>query len=303
MKKLCLAICLCLVSVMLVAQQDPIYSLYLNNPFVLNPAYAGLQNNLSTSASFRQQWAGLAGSPTTINANGHMSLFKNTMGTGLLLTSDQTGSTDVTEVFGAYSYRIRINSSNTLAFGIQGGMQNFNISTSGVKPQHTNDPFFENAIRQTKPMLGAGVILTSDKYFFSFSVPRMLKNNLESAGLQGELYNQHFYLLGSYVFMLQERIRLKPSVLLRMVNNAPVTYDVNAALIFFENYQAGVLTRNFNTYGLFFQLLIRDFLRVGYVFEVPTGNSVGAQFTSHELTAGVRFNVLRFHSNMSVFSY
>ena len=100
MKKLCLAICLCLVSVMLVAQQDPIYSLYLNNPFVLNPAYAGLQNNLSTSASFRQQWAGLAGSPTTINANGHMSLFKNTMGTGLLLTSDQTGSTDVTGASG-----------------------------------------------------------------------------------------------------------------------------------------------------------------------------------------------------------
>ncbi len=303
MKKICLCIWLSLVAGWSFGQQDPIYSLYLNNPFVLNPAYAGLQNNLSTAASVRAQWAGLEGSPTTLNANGHMSLFKNQMGTGLLLSSDKAGATTITEVFGAYSYRIRINASNTLAFGIQGGMQNYNLNTSSLNPQHSGDPFFSDQIRVTKPMLGAGVILTSDRYFFSVSVPRMLKSNLESAGLQGSYYNQHYYLLGSYVFMLQDRIRLKPSVLVRMVNHAPAAVDLNAALIFFENYQAGVLTRNFNTYGLFFQILIKDFLRVGYVFEVPTGNSVGAQFTSHELTAGLRFNVLRFHSNMSVFSY
>lgn len=302
MKRIWIVICVCAPQ-WLFGQQDPIYSLYLNNPFVLNPAYAGMQNNLSTSVSFRQQWAGLEGAPRTINANGHISLFNNKMGSGLLLTSDMIGSTTITEVYGAYSYRLDLDGRHTLAMGIQGGMQNYNIQTDGVTPQHANDPFFQGPIRQSKPMVGAGVILTSDKFFVGFSVPRMLKNNLEDAGLQGSLYNQHFYLLGSYVFMLQERIRLKPSVLLRMVNNAPVTTDINAALIFFENYQAGALTRNFNTYGIFFQMLIKDLLRVGYVFEVPTGSSVGARYTTHELTAGIRFNVLKFHSNMSVFSY
>lgn len=302
MRKLYL-LALCLASQLSFGQQDPIYSLYLTNPFVINPAYAGLQNNLSAAMSVRQQWAGLEGSPLTLNANGHMSLVNNTMGTGLILLSDRIGATTVTEAYGAYSYRIRIDGGHTLSFGIQAGVQNYNVGQDGVNPQHDNDPFFESPIRETQAMLGAGVILTGDKFFASFSVPRMLKNNLDAAGLQGSLYNQHFYLLGSYLFFIQERIRLKPSILLRMVNNAPVSYDLNASLIFFENYQAGVLTRNFNTYGLFFQMLVKDFFRFGYVFEIPTGRSVGAQFTTHELTVGVRFNVLKGHSNMSVFSY
>jgi len=38
------------------AQQDPLYSQYINNPFVINPAYGGITNNLNA--------------PLTIDTNG-----------------------------------------------------------------------------------------------------------------------------------------------------------------------------------------------------------------------------------------
>ena len=78
---------------------------------------------------------------------------------------------------------------------------------------------------------------------------------------------------------------------------------LNASLILYENYSAGLLTRNFNTYGIFLQAQPKDALRLGYVFELPTGKSVGSNFTTHEITLGIRMNALPFHSNNSVLSF
>lgn len=293
----------CLLTSSAIAQQDPLYSLYINNPFVLNPAYGGMTNNLNTSVSCRNQWVGLADSPQTSNANAHISLFENKMGAGLILVSDKIGASTVNEAWATYSYRARLNSEVTLAFGIQGGVSNHKINNSKVNKYDATDPLFQDNYSETSPSVGAGMILTSDRFFVGLSVPRMLKSELHTEHFQTTLYNQHFYALGSYIFTIQERIRLKPSVLVKKASNAPVSVDLNAALIFFENYQGGILTRDFNTYGLFVQALFSNVFRFGYVFEVPTGASVGANFTTHEITIGVRVDALPGHSNMSIFSF
>lgn len=299
-------ICILMLSLFCVpvsAQQDPLYSQYLNNPFVLNPAYAGLTNNLNLSVSYRTQWAGFAGSPKTINANGHMSLANNKMGLGLMVVSDQIGGSVVNEVFGSYSYRINLTEDKVLSFALQAGFANYQIDNSKVNPFDKGDQLFIGTNSETKPSFGFGAILKSEKFFVSLSVPRMLRTTLQTQGLQSSLYTQHFYLMGSYLFFLSERIRFKPATLIKYVSGAPASVDVNASLIIHENYQAGVLTRNFNTYGIFLQALLQDSFRIGYTFEVPTGSSVGSNFTSHEITLGYRLNALSFHKNSGVISF
>jgi hypothetical protein len=88
-----------------------------------------------------------------------------------------------------------------------------------------------------------------------------------------------------------------------MVSGAPASIDLNASVILYENYQAGVLTRDFNTYGLFLQGIFKNSFRLGYVFEVPTANSVGTNFTTHEITLGFRMNLFTFHENSSAISF
>ena len=284
------------------AQQDPLYSQYINNPFVLNPAYAGLTNNLNIAVSYRQQWTGLEGGPKTFNANGHISLFDNKMGAGLMFISDRVGAATVNEAYGSYSYRIQITGDKTLSFGLQMGMVNYQFDNSKVNPANPADPLY-TGWNETKPSLGAGVILKNDKFFVGLSVPRMLKSTLSTGGMQSTLYTQHFYLMGSYLFFIADRIHLKPSALLKLVSGAPASVDLNASLIFLENYSAGVLTRNFNTYGLFLQAIVKDKFRFGYVFELPTGKSVGSNFITHEITVGFRMNALRFHDNRAIMSF
>ena len=58
---------------------------------------------------------------------------------------------------------------------------------------------------------------------------------------------------------------------------------MNKILCFFDSTpKSAEVRRNFNTYGLLAQAWFRD-LRVGYVFEVPTNQSVGQRFTSHDI--------------------
>lgn len=284
------------------AEQDPLYSQYINNPFVLNPAYAGFTKNLQTTLSYRQQWSGFEGSPKTINASGHLSLFDNRTGAGVMIVSDQIGSSLTTEIVGSYAYRIPLGNTRTLSFGLQAGMTTFKVDNSDVKAFDVNDPYFQGSLTETKPNFGAGLILNSDRYFLGLSVPRMMNSSLSQDGFSAATYTQHYYAMGSYLFFLTDRIRFKPSLLMKLTSGAPASMDANASLILREQYQVGVLTRNFNTYGFLVQGVFKDFFRVGYVFEVPTGSSVGPFYT-HQLTLGLRFNVLNFHDNSSVMSF
>lgn len=295
MKRLSPVLVLCILTTVCSAQQDPLYSQYINNPFVLNPAYAGLTNNLNASLSYRQQWTGFEGRPTTINANAHMSLLNNTMGTGLMVVSDQVGATTVMEVYGSYAYRIKVADDKTLSFGLQAGFINYKTENAKLTIQDPGDPVFTGETSDLKPAIGSGIILTGDKFFIGLSVPRMLNVKARAEEFNYTVYTQHFYAMGSYLFFLNDRVRFKPSVLAKVVKGAPLSADVNAAFIIHEKYTAGVLTRNFSTYGVLLQAMIRNSFRLGYTMEVPTGRSVGTSFLTHEITLGFRADVLRFH--------
>ncbi len=276
------------------AQQDPLYSQYINNPMVINPAYAGLNDKFNGSISYRNQWGGFEGNPTTVNVNSHMSLVDNKVGVGALLVQDNIGIAKNTEFQAAASYKLKLND-KTFSFGMQMGFINFRNNYSDLKLSSPNDPAFIQGQNITKPNLGAGAILKSEKYFLGLSVPRLLSTTISSGGQDYKLYQQHYYLFGAYVFYLTERLRLKPSILLKGVKGSPISADLNFNLNIDEKYSAGIFTRNFNAFGLLLQAKFLDKYKFGYTFEVPTNSSVGAQFTTHELFLGITMPVLNYH--------
>lgn len=286
---------LCLASFPALAQQDPLYSQYLLNPLTLNPAYAGLNNNLNAMASYRTQWVGIEGHPETLSASVHSSLVDNKVGAGLLLIADRIGNVKTTEAMASFAYKLPLNDETTFSFGMQAGIQNFRTDYSELNIQDRTDVAFLGGERGTRFNLGAGAILKSEKYLIGLSVPRLIPTKFENGGQEFQLYNQHFYLMGAYVHYLNEHIRLKPTVLLRGVKGAPVSVDLGFNINLNAIHTAGIFTRSFNTYGLLLQTLVKDKLRFGYVFEMPTNNSVGTSFSTHELTVGVMLSAFSFH--------
>lgn len=285
-----------LVAARLCAQQDPIYAQYLTNPMLLNPSYAGLNNNLQVNAGYRLQWMGLESSPRTFNLNGNMSIVENKAGIGASLVQDQIGNTAITEFNAAFAYKLKLKEDLTFSFGMQGGVLGFKTDNGDLNIRDGNDDAFpEGIIRSSNINLGAGVTLMSDKFMIGLSVPRMLPSKINSGSQQFELYNQHFYLFGAYVHTINEHLRFKPSLLLRGVKGAPLSADVALNLNINLKHTAGLFVRNLNTYGVLLQTMIGEKLRLGYVFELPSSKSVGTQFTTHEIQLGLRMGVLNFH--------
>src|SRR3954464_11272768 len=74
-----------------VAQQRPVQSLYMFDPLLINPAYAGQQVQLSATMIYRNQWVNLDGAPKTLTATIHSGFYKAKMGLGLIITNDVIG--------------------------------------------------------------------------------------------------------------------------------------------------------------------------------------------------------------------
>src|SRR6478736_5308000 len=158
MQKLLLIIFLLFFSIRSQAQMDPLHAQYLNNPLVINPAYTGLNNNFNASISYRKQWSGFEGNPTTVNISGHTALHKNKMGLGFLLVQDKIGVNTNTEAYATYAYRLKFNNTS-LSFGLQGGLVNYKSNNSDLNAYDPSDPAFTNSENVTKPSFGAGIIL------------------------------------------------------------------------------------------------------------------------------------------------
>jgi type IX secretion system PorP/SprF family membrane protein len=296
MKKILLAISFLMIAIKMQAQVDPLYAQYLTNPLTINPAYTGLNNNLNMSISYRKQWAGFEGSPTTANISAHSSFKNDRMGIGAIFVSDRIGSNKNTEAHLTYSYKIKAGNS-TFSFGLQAGFINFTSNNAELNPFDPMDPAFANDVNVTRPSFGAGLILRSERYFIGLSSPRLLTNAVDIGGIETKLYSQHYYLLGAYVFNLSERLRLKPSILLKGVNGSPLSLDYNASFNLDEKYTIGLFARNLNTCGLLAQVRFAEAYRLAYTFETPLNNSIESRFTSHELTFGVNLSLFSFQTS------
>ncbi len=294
MRKL-LPLVLLAISLPAMAQQDPIYSQYIMNPLVINPAYAGLPITLTLTGTYRIQWAGFEGQPNTFNLNGSTALVDNKVGVGFMFSHDQLGNTKNTEFNASFAYKLDLGKDRVLSFGLQAGLLNYRIDNSDLNVFDEGDEAFMNNETGTTLTIGAGLILKAPDFLIGLSVPRMLPTKFTAGDSEFELYNQHYYLFGAYVFYLNEQIKFKPTALVRAVTGAPASVDVGANFIFNSAHTAGVFTRNFKTYGILLQTLYREKFRFGYVFELPTNKSVGANFTTHEISLGLRLSVFSFH--------
>src|SRR5690606_30520534 len=76
-KSIVAVVCMLLGSLKGFAQQDPQYTQYMYSQNVINPAYAGINDYLSTGVLYRAQWLGMKNAPSTGTVSLHTPVAKN----------------------------------------------------------------------------------------------------------------------------------------------------------------------------------------------------------------------------------
>src|SRR5882724_7047098 len=215
---------LLLCSAMLRAQQRPIQSLYMFDPLLINPAYAGNQVQLSATAIYRNQWVNLDGAPKTFTMTAHSGFRKYRVGVGFILSNDQIGIHNDVGFYGVYSYKIPVWKKGTLSFGLQGGFNNLRSNYDLLTLKTGTDQGLNGIISVFNPNVGAGVYYRQNSFYLGLSVPYILDNKvvgLDNFSSKLSRQQRYYYIMTGFTKKLSNIVKVVPSVLARGQENAP----------------------------------------------------------------------------------
>jgi type IX secretion system PorP/SprF family membrane protein len=272
------------------AQQVATYAQYMFNGLAINPAYAGSHDALSATALVRFQNVGLDGAPKTQTFSLHTPLLNKRVGLGMLAIRDEIGVITQTGLHFSYAYRIPVSENATLSMGLQGGFGIYDANYTELEIPPTNDPAFQQNVREIRPNIGAGLYLYSRNYYIGLSAPHLVNNAFDRGENFETVYqNKPILLTAGYVFPIHRLLKLKPSFLLKVVDDRPVEFDLNANLLFDEVLWAGISYKSTKTVSLILQAQVTDQIQFGYSYQITAGPIRVVELGSHEVMVNYRF--------------
>ncbi len=279
------------------AQQDALYSQYMFNGLILNPAYAGSRDLASMTLINRWQWTGIEEAPRSFMLGFHTPTPDRRHGLGLGLLHDKIWVLNNTVLDLNYAYRIPIKKA-TLALGLRGGFQYYTADFSQIPVKQGGDPVFEgNGFRRLIPTTGAGIYFQSETFYLGASTPNFLKGRLYTFEMYDLSYAErhpHFYFTGGMVIKASEDFRVRYSALLRYVQGVPLSADLNLGLVFRDFLWVGMGLRVKSALNFMAEWRINEQFRIGYAYDVGVAGIAKGAGGSHELRLGIDFGFKKY---------
>jgi type IX secretion system PorP/SprF family membrane protein len=256
------------------AQQDPMISQYMSNQVFLNAAYAGSHDYSTLSGLYRKQWVNFPGSPRTSFLSYDGRLKCSNVGLGLIFINDKLGVTEESQVAGNFAYHIPLGKGH-LSLGLKAALSYYTAQLTDLTIWDANDKVYAADINgRWIPNFGTGAYYYTDRFYAGLSVPHLLNYSKPSSSLIAEIkkipnYERHYFFSTGYVFDLKSDVYLKPSVLIKYVEDAPVEADLNLNVFFMNRFMLGGAYRTRDGLVAMTEIKITNKLRLGYAFDWP----------------------------------
>lgn len=256
----------------------PVFSQYLQNGFLVNPAYAGTRGALSGFLSYRMQWMGIDNAPVFQTISFHAPMKNDRVSLGISGQFMHYGFTRSRSIYASYAYNIRV-AGGKLSFGLKGGVDLSNNDYSGISLTDPGDPVFTGDGKSyALPNIGAGVYYSNDKYFAGLSVPQFLSYKKTGSGSVQAFHSfgrYDFIITGGALFELSDFLKFKPSTLISysfQETKRLMQFDLNTNLIFADLIWAGASYRTTEKVVVgIAQVQLNQQLMLGFSYDYPVG--------------------------------
>jgi type IX secretion system PorP/SprF family membrane protein len=285
------------------AQQVPISTIFVENPFAFNPALAGTDNGFKVRLNSRMQWMGFGDGPVTNVLSAYGPHAVRPMGYGANVAFDKTGPVSMLKANGCFGYNIYLQASDIrVSFGLSLGFIQYKADGTQFSLLSPNDPKApETVMSNFKPDAGAGVYVYHHDWFFGISAQQLFSNNIKftKEGEDNKLnrLKTHYYLYGGYRQPMVNKIDFEPSVLIRMVTSLPMQMDINARVIYDKRIWGGLSARNtfesFDDLSLIFGYIHDRRLSVSIAYDFTFANIRKYTAGTIELVLGYNFDEVR----------
>ena len=268
-------------------QQQLRRSQFVTNTYYSNPAVAGTEPGLVVSSSFRHQWAGFSGAPTTLLLSGHQAL-PNGLGVGAIFYSDDMGGAirqTGLELTGGYSFLL--NNQDAVSFGLSLKGNQFTFDGTDLDVLQRGDVALPQAVESTFGVdANAGMMVYGKNYYFGVAVMNLIQDKLNIAGYEPNMNRmvRHYNFMGSYLYAVNKVLSVQPSALVRMTESTPPQMDLYVRGIYNGTLWGGLGLRAQDAVVVSMGVNYGAFT-VGYNYDITTGdNRLGMH--SHEFTFG-----------------
>lgn len=290
----------------LMAQQDPQFTQFMNSKLIYNPGYAGTSNAICANVLYRKQWVNFPGAPSTGLLSADMRVIPN-LGVGINLMSDQIGA-DKT-FFGriAASYNLNVGSNGgCLGIGIDAGILQKQINQDWIAPEPGRTdvaiPGYSAGSTSTNPNLskltydlGFGIFYNlPNRAYVGISSTHLpaqtLKNGGDTDGKNGVDVKfqmaRHYYLVAGYTQPLNPRNDISAN--LKVKSDASTTQlDVNLTYEWNKTFWIGCSYRMEDAVAPMLGVrILNKSLKIGYSYDYTLSKIKGYTSGTHEIMLG-----------------
>jgi len=291
-------------------QQVPLYSQYMLNGFLLNPAVAGSEGYTAVNLTAREQWIGMKHAPGTYALSFQTRILKKSyisrgssvkrrksggssgskVGLGGYIFNDRNGAVERIGLKGSYAYHINFRHSQ-LSFGLSLVFYQFRLDDDLI---HLLDPGDELWLGTHKavfiPDADFGVYYTARNYWGGFSVDQLFESTLKigDSGYDRYVMERNYYLIGGYDFELNRDVTFSASTLLKYAENRKFQADVSGKMIFQQSYWGGLTYRTGQSIIILAGISYDKFI-FGYAYDIGLNSIMKYSYGTHEFTFIAKF--------------
>ncbi|QJB31866.1 PorP/SprF family type IX secretion system membrane protein [Chitinophaga oryzae] len=223
---------------------EPLGAQYFLNPYLANPAMAGIDTGLHVYLAYQRPWSDMPGAPEAKSLTADYKLFHR-VGIGMNIYNDKAGLLNNTKVAFSYAYHLPLTADerSMLHFGLSGAFIARRLDTKAVNGD-MNDPNI-NAFNRRDNYFEAdfGMAFTRKGLTLQGSLPNLVslvKDKSSDFGINRNL----FFAAASYRFPVNGQLTsIEPKVCLRGMKGYDDIIDAGANFLFMENL--------FNVFGMY----------------------------------------------------
>ena len=303
------------------AQQLPQHTQYTQNNFLLNSAVAGIENYIDMRTSYRTQWVGLEGAPTSFYTSLHSAINKNDRNTkryslksggssggsganknnrfyikphhgiGAIAQVDKAGLLNTFSLSMSYAYHLPLTRNLNMSAGVTAGFKQLRLNRKALDVLTPEDPFLTgDAGHKNKADLGVGFWIYSSNFYVGFSGMQLLRGKDNSGSEPAAALQQHYYATGGIRIKASDLVTITPSVMVKTAENGLSMMDANAKVIYSDRFWVGTSYRHNDALTGTVGFYLNHMLDVSYSYDITTSDLNQVSANSHEVVVGLKLN-------------
>jgi type IX secretion system PorP/SprF family membrane protein len=297
MKRQLLSILAVTLSLHLSAQMFPLSDHYVVNGLAINPAFAGCNEALSATISYRDQWVGFKDSPKSYFLSVHTPVHNDRIGLGLLVEKNSIGIFKETSILGNYAYRMEVNDGK-LALGLGFGITVMNVAWNELVAADANDEqLVNNPTISVLPTFSLGAYYYTKKYYIGISMPLFLSYELDKSTGKYKIDNNfsgsNYFFSTGYEVGISPQVKFIPSLIIKYHPHNTIQIDYTAQVNLRDRIWLGVCYRNKNILVGMLQCQLNYQIRMGYSYDYDFGTIGKYENGTHEIVLNYAFKFAR----------